>query len=52
MRQELTKSQIVRRVARKRGIRFVDVPLSMLEAGDLRGIPQVRAPESKPEDRQ
>lgn len=52
MRQELSKSQIVKRVARKRGIRFVEVPLSMLEAKDLRGFPQVRDPQSKPEDQQ
>lgn len=39
MRKELTKSQTAKRVARLRGIRFVEVPLSMMEASDLRGLP-------------
>jgi hypothetical protein len=37
----MSKSKILKRLARRRGIKFVDVPMSMLNPEDLRGFPTV-----------
>lgn len=38
----MSKSKIIKRLARRRGVKFVDVPLSMdLRPEDLRGLPTV-----------
>ena len=37
----MKKSKIARKLARKRGIKFVNVPLSHMSPADLRGFPTV-----------
>lgn len=40
----MSKSKVIKKLARRRGIKFVDVPLSMasFSPADLRGLPTVK----------
>ena len=39
IKRHLTRSEIFAQSARKHGIRVTDIPLSLVNPGDLRGVP-------------